>query len=295
MTCLLSVSWFRVPEPPEAECKFPAMKTYSSLRVERTILLGFLSVITAGALFIWAFGIAGGRPISLIDSFFTATSATCVTGLTVTDTALLPFPSQIVILVLIQLGGLGIMTVTTVLLLFLRQRISIHEGLYLASGLNIDSPSGAKNLVLRVWSIAFLVEALGCAVLFFGFRENYAPLPALWYALFHSVSAFCNAGFSVFSENLARYACTLLIPGTVMLLITLGGFGFLVLHEFWSSAGNNRPLSPHTVLVLRVSGLLVAAGTILLLMADAQGSLAGLPTAGFVSGQVLYVAGGPVA
>ncbi len=265
------------------------MKTYSSLRIERTILIGFLSVITAGALFLWAFGMAYERPISFIDAFFTATSATCVTGLAVVDTALLPFPSQATLLVLIQLGGLGVMTVTTALLLFMRQRIGIHEGLYLASGLNMDSPSGARTLVIRVWAIALLVELFGCALLYLGFRESFAPSTALWYAIFHSVSAFCNAGFSVFSDNLASYSRTILIPGVVMVLITLGGLGFLVIHELWSSAATNRRLSPHTVLVLRFSAILIAAGTLFFFLADSQENLAGLPTPGWKLWNALFM------
>lgn len=265
------------------------MKTYSSLRIERTILIGFLSVITAGALFIWAFGIAYARPISFLDAFFSATSATCVTGLTVTDPALMPFPSQVALLVLIQLGGLGVMTVTTALLLFMRQRIGIHEGLYLASGLNMESPSGAKSLVTRVWTIALLVELIGCALLYLGFRENFPPSTALWYAIFHSISAFCNAGFSVFSDNLSSYSQTILIPGVIMALITLGGLGFLVIHELWSSAASHRRLSPHTVLVLRFSAILIVAGTLFFFMADSRENLAGLSNRGWKLWNALFM------
>lgn len=255
------------------------MRTYSSLRVERAILIGFLSIITAGALFIWAFGLAYGRPIGFLDAFFTATSATCVTGLVVTDTAMLPLPSQVTLLVLIQLGGLGVMTVTTALLVFLKRRIGIHEELYLASGLNVDLPSGARGLVVRVWSIAFLVELAGAVLLFGGFKRHFNWEEAAWYAVFHSISAFCNAGFSVFSDNLAPYAETLLVPGTIMLLITLGGLGFLVLHELWNFVTRkNARLSPHTALVGGVSVMLTAAGTVLYLIAEQNVSLGGEPS-----------------
>ncbi|MDO4785490.1 MAG: potassium transporter TrkG, partial [Fretibacterium sp.] len=239
------------------------VRTYSSLLVERTIVLGFLSLIAAGALFLWGFGLLYGVPVSLLDSFFTATSATCVTGLAVTDTALMPFPSQVTILILIQFGGLGIMTVTTALLLFLRRRIGVREGLYLAGGLNVDSPSGARTLVLRVWGIALLIELAGAILLFIGFRETLPPLRAVWFAVFHSVSAFCNAGFSLFDGNLNAYAQGILVPGTVMLLIVLGGLGFLVLYELWRLPRSREVrLSPHAALVLQVTTGLVLFGTL---------------------------------
>ena len=265
------------------------MRTYSSLRIERAILVGFLSVITAGALFLWAFGRFYEQHITFLDAFFTSTSATCVTGLIVTDTALLPFPSQVTLMVLIQLGGLGVMTVTTALLLFMRRRIGIHEGLYLASGLNVDLPSGARSLVLRVWTIAFLIELAGAFFLYLGFREHFTPNEALWQALFHSVSAFCNAGFSTFSDGLVAYSQTLLVPAVIMVLIVAGGLGFLVIYELWLSVRSAKHISPHTVLVLRMSAILIVAGALFFGVSDHQNSLLLLRSWGWKAWNALFM------
>lgn len=265
------------------------MKTYSSLKIERTILLGFLSVITAGAFFIWVFGMLWGDPISFLDAFFTSTSATCVTGLIVTDTALLPFPSQLTLLVLMQLGGLGVMTVTTAIFVFMRKRIGIHEGLYVAGGLNHDTPSGARLLVLRVWKIALLIEVIGGLLLYRGFADRFSTGDALWYAVFHSVSAFCNAGFSTFSDGLLSFSNGFIVPGTTMFLIVCGGMGFLVLHELWCFIRSPKRLSPHTVLVLRMTLLLSLGGAILYLISEKDASLGALSSWGLKLWNALFM------
>ena len=253
------------------------MRTYSSLKIERAIVVGFLSVISAGALFIWSFGRIYARPIPLLDAFFTATSATCVTGLIVTDTALLPVPSQVTVSVLIQLGGLGVMTVTTGLLLFVKGRVGLHEGLYLAGSLNVSTPSGARSLVLRVWGIAFLVESCGAVLLFFGFRQRMPFWDAVWHAAFHSVSAFCNAGFSLHTDNLLSYSQTLAVPAAIMALIVIGGLGFLVFDELcFALLSRRKKLSPHAALVLWMTLSLILAGALLLFLAERRASLAEL-------------------
>ncbi len=252
------------------------MKTYSSLRIERAIVLGFLLVILTGAFFIWLFGLIYSLPLSPLDALFTATSATCVTGLTVTDTAGMPVQSQVIVMLLIQLGGLGVMTVTTAMLMLLRQRVGVHEGLYLAGSLNVDSPSGAASLVLRVWGIALIVELLGACLLFFEFRHSMSFGMAVWYSIFHSISAFCNAGFALYSDNLSSYSQTILLPSVIMGLIVLGGMGYHVLYELCTAPISKRKMSPHAVLVLRMTGILIAAGGVLIFAAERQASLAEL-------------------
>lgn len=265
------------------------VRTYSSLHIERTIVLGFLSLIAAGAFLLWGLGIFYEVPISLIDSFFTATSAACVTGLVVTDTAQMPFLSQVTLLLLIQFGGLGVMTVTTAFLLFMRRNIGVREGLYLAGGLNADSPSGARALLLRVLGIAFLIELAGAALLFIRFRETLPFLQAVWFALFHSISAFCNAGFSLYSANLVAHAQDILTLGTVMMLIILGGLGFLVLYELWRLPRREGHLSPHSALVLQVTAGLILFGTLLFFLAERSRSLTEVGSLGWQIWNALFM------
>jgi trk system potassium uptake protein TrkH len=252
------------------------VKIYSSFRIERTILVGFLAVILAGAAALWLGNAPRGR-VSFLDCLFTATSAVCVTGLATVDTgADFSRASQVVILVLIQLGGLGVMTATTALLYAFRRRIGIRQRMLFSGGLGLDSPSGAVRLAKKVVRITALIEALGAVPLFLAFRGSSPDPEALFLAVFHSVSAFCNAGFSPFSDSLQRFSGTVTIPLTVMTLILLGGAGFLVLDDMWNSVFRRKGrLSAHSRLVVVVSAVLVAAGALALCVSDWNGALAG--------------------
>ena len=253
------------------------MKTYSSLRVERTIVAGFLSLIVIGTLLIWAFNLEGEHSIAVVDALFTATSAVCVTGLTVVDTGKdLTLLSQWVVLVLIQLGGLGVMTAATTLLLLFRQKIGIRQRLLFAGGLGLDTPAGAIKLLILILKMTVAIEVAGAVPLFIAFVRDYNPARALYLALFHSISAFCNAGFSPFSTGLQGYAHTFLVPATIMLLIILGGAGFLVLLGIARYMRRGEPLTPHCHLVIKVTGILVIGGAFLFLISDWNGAFRGL-------------------
>jgi trk system potassium uptake protein TrkH len=252
------------------------MKIYSSFRIERMIVFGFLAVILAGTFALW-FGNMPYRRVPLLDCLFTATSAVCVTGLSTLDTGTdFSQASQIVILVLIQLGGLGVMTATTALLYAFRRRIGIRQRMLFSGGLGLDSPSGAVRLAKKVVLITVFIEAMGAIPMFFAFRSSFPGPRSLYLAVFHSVSAFCNAGFSPFSDSLQRFSGTVTIPLTVMTLILLGGAGFLVIDDIRNSLlHRGGRLSAHSRLVVAVSALLVVGGALAVCVSDWNGALAG--------------------
>lgn len=241
--------------------------------MEKTIVGGFLALIATGTLLLWFSGRVS-RPLSWIDALFTSTSAVCVTGLAVVDTgSSLSLLSQGIVLLLIQLGGLGVMTASTALPLLLGQRVGLRQRLLFAGGLGMDTPSGAVRLLISVLKITLVMEGIGMIPLFLAFARQFPAGKALWLSLFHSVSAFCNAGFSPFSDSLAGYAGTVLVPGTVMLLLCLGGLGYPVLLEVGAFLVRRERLSPYVRLVLVMSTGLAVAGGLLLLLVEWDGAL----------------------
>lgn len=206
-----------------------------------------------------------------------STSAVCVTGLAVVDTGMaLSFPSQIVVLFLIQLGGLGVMTASTALPLLLGQRVGLRQRLLFAGGLGMDTPSGAVRLLLQVLKITLILEGIGVLPLFGVFVGKYSAGQALYLAIFHSVSAFCNAGFSPFADSLVGYSGTFWVPGAIMALLFLGGLGYPALVEMQAFVMRKERFSPYVRLVLSMSLLLGGLGAALLLVIEWDGALAGL-------------------
>lgn len=237
-------------------------------------------MILIGALLLWGFNRMEGMDLSLLDAFFTSTSAVCVTGLAVVDTGQkLAFPSQMVLLFLIQLGGLGVMTATTFMLMMLRMRVGIRQRILFAGGMGLEGPAGAVRLVARIIKITILIESLFAIPLFIGFLDRFDLGTSLWYSVFHSISAFCNAGFSPFSDNLGSFTSSWLVSGSVMILIVLGGAGFVVLGDCWEWIKTGKRLSVHCRLVLISTFWLIAIGTFFFLIMEWNGALAGLSPA----------------
>jgi len=222
---------------------------------------------------------ARSHPLRFVDALFTATSAVCVTGLVVVDTGKELAPaSQAVVLVLIQLGGIGVMTATTALSLLMRERIGLRQRMFLAGGFGMETPAGVVRFLRRILLLTFTVEAIGALFLYAGFlRAGFPPLRSLYNALFHSVSAFCNAGFSLFSDSLAGFSRSLLIPGTVMALIVTGGLGFMVLSELMTVVRKKKRLSMLPRLVLVTTAGLVFFGTLFIVLCEWNHAFAGLP------------------
>ena len=244
------------------------------MATERKIVLGFLALIGTGTFAILLLN-ANSRPLTLVDALFTATSAVCVTGLTVVDTGKdLANASQLVLLLLIQLGGLGVMTATTALSLLMRERIGLRQRMFFAGGFGLDSPAGVIRLLIRILSLTFAIEGVAAIPLYWGFiRAGLSPEQSLANAVFHSVSAFCNAGFSLFPDNLEGFSRCILVPGTVMVLVVLGGLGFIVLSELKEMFRRPGKISVHSRLVLFTTTGLVLFGTALLLLCEWNHSL----------------------
>jgi len=225
-------------------------------------------LIVAGTLLLWA-GNNVEHQLSLIDAIFISTSAVCVTGLVVVDTgADLAGFSQFVVLLLMQLGGLGVMTATTALPLLWGGRIGLRQRFLFAGQMGVDTPSGAIRLLGRVLKMTLVIEAVAVIPLFFAFHADFRAPEALWYSIFHSVSAFCNAGFSLFPDSLSGYSATWIVPGVVMALVVVGGLGFLPLSETVNRVLYGSRFSVHSRLVFMSSAILVASGAAVFIVTE---------------------------
>jgi len=241
-------------------------------RLSPAQLLAFslLALIAAGTILL-ALPISAARaPLSLTDAFFTSTSAVCVTGLIVIDTPVdLSLFGQLVVLLLIQAGGLGYMAITTVVSVALGRQLSVQERLTLQEALNVHTMEGLIRFTLTVLKLTLVFELTGAAVLALGWMDTLGPGRAAYFGLFHAVSAFNNAGFSLFSDNLMGYRGDWLVNLVICGLVIVGGLGFVVLVELgrWR---RGRRLSVHTRLVLTLTGLLVVGGTLVILLLEGR-------------------------
>lgn len=202
----------------------------------QTLIASFLVLIISGAgLLMLPAANANGRNTSFVDALFTSTSATCVTGLTVKDTGQdFSLMGQVVILTLIQLGGLGIVVFGAVLALLLGQAFSVRESVAMQDLLNASTLSRIGNMIAFIFVGTVLIEAIGAASLFWMWDNipGWSGTQNQWFcSIFHSISAFCNAGFSLFSNNLEDYSRSWQIYAVICPLIILGGFGFSVLYD----------------------------------------------------------------
>lgn len=211
---------------------------------------------------------SNGPPLSVLDALFTATSAQCVTGLTVVDTGTtFTLFGQLVILLLIQVGGLGITTFSVYLFFYLRMGVGLR-GRWIIQDTLLHTPvDSLRDLIRSIFVVTLAIEGLGALLLAFAFVPQFGLLKGSYFAIFHAVSAFCNAGFGLLPDNLIGYRSDPLVNLTVMALIILGGIGFLVIKELSDLARlrqKRRRLSLHSRLVLWTSGLLVAGGALVI-------------------------------
>ena len=248
---------------------------WQQLRKHPTRLLvgGFAATILVGGMLLTLRISASGPRIGFLDALFTATSAVCVTGLTVRDTGS-EFSTfgHVVILLLIQLGGLGITTLSTALFLFFGQRASLSTHDVVESSFRARPEGKLKPLLIQVFVWTIAIEAVGAAILLPAELRRLPPLQAGWNASFHAVSAFCNAGFSLRSDSLVSDRSNPAIILPISGLIVLGGLGFGVLTELggnlWARIGGRRAkrLSLHAKTALATTGFLLLAGTLGFLM-----------------------------
>ena len=210
--------------------------------------------------------------LHFIDALFTATSAVCVTGLVVKSTGhFFTIWGQLVILLLIQLGALGILTFSTFIYLIVGKRISLNSRSIVLESLDLSEDvgsvvhgySGLKDLFVRTALFTVIVESLGVLLLYTAFVKYYDSAHALYYALFHSVSAFCNAGFSTFDSSFVRWRGDVLLNVNVMLLIILGGIGYPVVMDVFGALRHRGKLSLHSRLVLTITPILILMGFLL--------------------------------
>lgn len=205
-----------------------------------------------------------GVGLPFLDALFTATSATCVTGLIVVDT-LTQFNlfGQIVIISLIQIGGLGFMTVTTFLIILTGRKIGLKERLVMQEALNVNTLEGVIRLARNIVLITIGIEMFFAAILAFRFSFLMPIRRAIYYGIFHAISSFCNAGFDLFGnfKSLTAFVDDPTVNICVMLLIILGGLGFTVLVDVWKAPRFER-LSLHSKLVLVMTGSLLLVGAI---------------------------------
>ena len=255
------------------------------LSVWQYLSLGFLAVILVGsALLSLPFASADGEPTPYVDALFTSTSATCVTGLVPFDTALhWSVFGEIVILILIQLGGLGFMTFVSVLLLAFRHGIGLYERKAMAESLGGSNQGSVHRLVWRIVFGTLACEFAGALLLFIRFIPDFGALRGIYYAVFHAVSAFCNAGFDLMGgqygefASLAHYAADPLVSLTICALIIFGGLGFCVWADVLRSKFNPKKLHFYTKLMLLVTCVLLVASTLLFLLFERNASLADRP------------------
>lgn len=235
----------------------------------RFLALSIAGLVVAGGILLWLpFSSASGHSISFLDAVFTSTSAVCVTGLTVVDTPVqFSMPGQVILLLLIQFGGLGYMTLSTVLAAALGRAVTLQERLTLQEALNVQGLEGLVKFAGTVLKFTLAFELTGAAILAVRWTGEIGPERAMWYGLFHSVSAFNNAGFSLWSDNLMRWRGDITVNLVITLLIIVGGLGFFVLNEL-AQRGRRIQLSTHTKLALATTVFLLASGTIAILVLE---------------------------
>ncbi|WIV11407.1 TrkH family potassium uptake protein [Proteiniborus sp. MB09-C3] len=239
------------------------------LNPAQVLALGFAGlIIIGGALLNLPIASEDGESIGFIDSLFTAASAVCVTGLVVVNTAAhWTLFGKIVIILLIQMGGLGFMTMATLLALLLGKKITLKERLVIQEGLNQFSLQGVVKLTKYVIFSTLTIEAIGAIFLSTRFIPIYGIKTGIGFSIFHSISAFCNAGFDITGNSIVPFVGDIVINGTIAMLIILGGLGFSVYADLTSHKGI-RKTSLHTKLVLLSTAMLLVIGFVFIFIIE---------------------------
>ncbi len=238
----------------------------------RIIALGFATVILLGSvLLILPCSVQEGVTVRYIDALYTSTSAVCVTGLIAIDAGDTFTPlGQFFLAALIQIGGLGVTSVGAGIILAMGRRINLKGRNLIREASNLDSGKGVVKFLKNVLLTTLTIELIGAILSFPVFVQDYPPLKALGISLFHSVAAFNNSGFDVLGnyQNLIPYQSNVLLNLTTCGLIIFGGIGFLVIRELIDHRLRWKKLSMHAKVVLSVSGVLLAVGTVLIKLTE---------------------------
>ncbi len=228
------------------------------------LAFSFAGIILAGGVLLsLPFAAAPGRHVSILDAFFTSVSAVCVTGLISVDTPVdLSLFGQIVVLLLIQAGGLGYMTLSTVFAAALGRSVTLQERLTLQEALNVQNMEGLVRFARTVLRLTLAFELAGALILALNWWPTLGLGRALWYGLFHAVSAFNNAGFALWSDSLISWRGDVVVNAVVTALIIAGGLGFFVWAELLGGRKHEIKRSVHTRLVLAATAALLVGGTV---------------------------------
>ena len=234
------------------------------LQPAQVLVAGFASLIIAGALLLnLPVATVTGESMGFLNALFTATSAVCVTGLVVVDTGtFFSTFGQVVILILVQFGGLGIMTMATLIFLLMGKKIMLRERVVMQEALNEFNLQGVVRLTKSIILTTLIIQSIGAAILSTRFIPIYGIGQGIYFSIFHSIAAFCNAGFDLIGgfRSLTPFANDPIIVLTIGALIVLGGLGFSVLLEVYHRQ-RFRTMSLHTKVALFVTGILIVSGT----------------------------------
>lgn len=244
------------------------------LSTMQMLAAGFLLVIVIGGILLWL-PVCNQEPIAFTDALFTSTSAVCVTGLmTVVPATQFTLLGKVVLLVLIQIGGLGVVAVSTFFLVVIGRKITVKERVMIQETYNMESLSGMVKWILRILKGTFVVEGIGAIFFAFQFIPEYGFLKGIWYSVFHSISAFCNAGIDILgADSFAAYARNPLINLTTMILIVAGGIGYTVWFDIIDNIRNFRKkgerrrgmfkiLTLNSKVALTMTAILIVTGTV---------------------------------
>ncbi|MFN8439984.1 MAG: TrkH family potassium uptake protein [Caldilineaceae bacterium] len=243
-----------------------------NLSSPQLIAVSFLvAILLGGILLSLPFSHSTESTVSPLDALFTATSALCVTGLAVVDTGKdYSFMGQIIVMLLVQIGGFGIITLGTIVALVSGRRIGFRERLNLQAQINTLHVGGVVNLLRRLLWLVVLIESVGALLLFIPFALKEGVIRGLYFSIFHSISAFNNAGFGLYSDNLMQFVADPLVNFTIMALIVLGGLGFLaeidVILRLRERQKVRRSLFLHTKIVLLTTLVLIVGGALIILL-----------------------------
>ena len=236
----------------------------------RILLISLIMVIILGAC-ILKLPICNKQPIRIIDSIFVATSAVCVTGLTtVVPAEQFTTIGQVVLLVLIQIGGIGLMTLISIVLIMIGRKLNLSDKIIIRESLSQNSFNGLVTLIKRICLYTVVLEAIGAILLSIKFIPDLGVAKGIWYSVFHSISAFCNAGFDLLGNNsISMYSGDWLVCLTLMALIIIGGLGFTVWDDIVLNIKGKKKfknLTVHTKIVLLMTILLLVTGAIAILI-----------------------------
>lgn len=233
-----------------------------SYKYVRTIFIGYLSIIFIGAILL-SLPFSHIGDLRFIDAIFTSTSAACVTGLIVTSTSEnFTVIGEIIILMLIQIGGIGYMSLVIIFFLFVKDNLSLDDKR--ATKLSLDLPDlHVGAFIKKILLVVLTVETIGALILSYQFSEKYELSEAIWYGVFNSISAFNNAGFSLFTDNMIGYKDNTIVLFTICFLIILGGLGYFVIIELHENKKFAKRITIHTKIVILGTIFLILFGMVL--------------------------------